>query len=778
MLTRKSFLKVMAASGVSAYVVTRGGMVRIGKAAQSPQIPLNPKTIPQFVDPLPDLDIITAGTEQIELQMTEFQTNVLPNQMNLPTWVWGYLQPGEGSRTSYLGPVIVATRGTPTEIKFVNNLGGADTTNVLAYKYSTDETLHWADPLNNEENMLAHMANPPSYADYAALIPPGFPNYSGPVPAVVHLHGGEVPSVLDGGPNAWFTSDNQYVGAGYYSKDGLSAKNYAIYRYPNTQEGAPIWFHDHTLGATRLNVFCGLAGAYLIVDPANDPANLPPLIPLVIQDRMFDTNGQWFFPADSAGGVLWALNPQHPYWVPEFIGDVICVNGKAWPKLDVEQKRYTFFFLNGSNARSYEMYLIDPISGNRGPTMWFIGTDGGYLDAPVPVGPISGSSNRMVIMPGERYLAIIDFAGYQAGVIGPNGQPYSGHWVLKNTAKAPYPGGASPQGATTAQIMQFNVTTPPTSPDTTFNPATPGVTVRPTPMVRLVDPVAGVVASGVTVNKTRQLTLNEIALLPQNAIDPVTGLMTAYPGGPVEILVNNTKWDGMRIVGTKTDNSMLEWDMVPIPGFTLGSNGTSYLSELPMEGETEIWEIVNLTMDAHPIHTHLVQFQLMNRQNFDMKAYMADYALAFPSGYDYTLKANVGPGAFIPAFGPPLDYATGNARALGGNPDIAATGARGKPLYLKGAPMPPLAHEAGWKDVVMVLPGMVTRFVVRWAPTDLPASTPAAKAWFKFDPNDGNGYVWHCHIVDHEDNEMMRPDEVMPNPNAPSPRDYIKGEAY
>jgi spore coat protein A len=217
------------------------------------------------------------------------------------------------------------------------------------------------------------------------------------------------------------------------------------------------------------------------------------------------------------------------------------------------------------------------------------------------------------------------------------------------------------------------------------------------------------------------------------------------------------------------------YEMEPIPGFTLGSSGTSYVSELPNEGETEIWEIVNLTMDAHPYHTHLVQFQILNRQDFDVTKYLADYAAAFPGGFDYTTQQQVGPGVFIPAFGPPLDYATGNPRALGGNPDIAAM-KKNKPLYLLGKPIPPLPREAGWKDVIMARPGQVTRIVVRWAPTDLPANTPAASAYFKFDSNDGNGYVAHCHIVDHEDNEIMRPDEVQQNPNAI--RSYQKGQDY
>jgi FtsP/CotA-like multicopper oxidase with cupredoxin domain len=659
--------------------------------------------------------------------------------------VWSYLKPGQESRTSYLGPVIVATRGVPTEIKFTNLLGTTGSTDVLAYKYSTDQTLHWADPY---DTMYAHMAGIPQFGDGRAE------NYDGPIPAVPHLHGGYVPPVLDGGPDAWFTSDGSIVGSSYYSKDGTDPKNHCIYRYPNDQEGTLIWFHDHTLGATRLNVYCGLAGAYLLVDPADTVLNqLPEIVPLVIQDRMFDTNGQLFFPADTAGGLLWAPNPQHPYWVPEFIGDVIVVNGKSWPYLNVQQKRYTFMMINGSNARSYEMFLTDPVSKNMGPALWVIATDGGYLDTPVKIDPNAKANNKLVMMPGERYWVIADFNGFGAGKVGPNGSAYSGNWILKNTARAPYPGGASPNGSTTGRLMQFVVQGNPVA-DGSYNPVS-GTPLRP-PMVRLTQ---------ATVNQTRQLTLNEIALPPQNVVDPVTGVLTAYPGGPVEILVNNTKWSGKRINGVD-DEGMFTFETRS--DFTLDQRGINWLSETPNEGDTEVWEIVNTTMDAHPIHTHLAQFQLLSRQNYDAKKYFTAYAAAFPGGYDYTTGNLAAAGVFIPAFGPPLNYQNGNPRALGGNPDITP--------FLKGPVQGPLPQENGWKDTVMALPGMVTRFIVRWAPQDISAQTTSGDCHLSFDPRaSGGGYVWHCHIVDHEDNEMMRPDEIVPNTSI---RGYIQGIDY
>ena len=174
------------------------------------------------------------------------------------------------------------------------------------------------------------------------------------------------------------------------------------------------------------------------------------------------------------------------------------------------------------------------------------------------------------------------------------------------------------------------------------------------------------------------------------------------------------------------------------------------VSEKPTEGNTEVWKIINLTMDAHPIHLHLVQFQLISRQPFNEMGYTEKYEGAFPGG------------SFIPGYGPPKDYTTGTGRVggvnvLGGNPDISEYLDRSR---VRGAE----PGERGWKDTFIMYPGEVTTVIARWAPTDLPTDTKKDKLMFAFDPSVGPGYVWHCHIIDHEDNEMMRPYTVQPSP--------------
>jgi FtsP/CotA-like multicopper oxidase with cupredoxin domain len=766
------------------------------------QVPLAPTAIPQFVQELPRLTLDSKGIPvvlgtAVDVSMCEFQTSILPVGTPVvgavagqapPTWVWGYQNDAACNNPggSYIGPVVIASRGTPTQMTYWNKLPDATTSSVTAYSLSTDQTLQWADPFSllrngdfgapppekNDCNLAVKQFHdgvittlPAACLNNYGFLEPQLPGavpltYTSPVPAAPHLHGGEIPASLDGGPDAWWTPNGIY-GHGYYSKnqaDALEGK--AVYTYPNVQDAAPTWFHDHVLGATRLNVYAGIAGAYYQVDPlftpptgmtatgllngkptsTGGPATEELLIPLVIQDRMFDTTGQLFFPA--AG---FNLNLEHPFWVPEFVGDVIVVNGKAWPKVTVEPKRYRFLVLNGSNARTYELFLANPITKVMGPAIWVIGNDQGFLEKPVQVDPNALANNKLVVMPGERYEIIIDFAGQPAGTT----------LVMRNTARTPYPGGATASGSTTGRVVQFVVgAAAPGFVDNSYNPA--GGTPIRAPLVRLSDPATGTLAlkagtnppAPIDVNVRRQLTLNEVVTLL----------------GPIEILMNNTTYTGKESWEKRQAQNIS--DFAPV---TTEWN-TTYYSEQPQEGQTEIWEIVNLTADAHPIHPHLVAFQILNRQAFDFKAYDAYYNSLFPTRL------------YEPAFGPPCNYTTGCAvppfkgkppvpppgTLVGGNPDVT--------YFLKGPVKPPSPAEQGWKDTAISYPGEVLRLLIRFAPTHLPNTTPAADAFYEFNPSEGHGYVWHCHIIDHEDNEMMRPFNVIPN-NA-AVRNFIKGTNY
>jgi spore coat protein A, manganese oxidase len=736
MTNRRQFLQVSAAVGAGALIRWQldnksGSLFKVARAlAANGQTPLAGSAIPQFVTPLTTFVGKRVSDNTVQIGMHEFQQKVLPDSFyaNLPapynqgTYLWGYKV--GNTAPSFPGVTVEASRGASKWVRYVNDLPLKP---VLENTLTLDQTIHWADPLNQMGSTR---------------------RYTGPIPSVVHLHGAEVPSAYDGVPDAWFTPDGRRGKA--YSSVVPAGPNSAVYHYPNKQPGTTLWFHDHALGMTRISVLSGLAGLYLIRDEydtgaANNPLGLPAgeqEIELILQDRQFDTNGQLFFPDSTANGAGLNGDPPnpgiHPNWIPEFFGDAIVVNGRTWPYLEVEPRRYRFRVVNGANARFFRMALVDAKSNAGGPAIWQIGTDGGLLDRPVqPTDHEDLNRKALLMAPGERADIIIDFSG-MAGKT----------FTLTNDAQFPYPSGGPVTPGLDDRVMQFKVTRTLSSKDTTYDPASGqplrGGAHQPPVMVRLSNPSTGKLADGVNTDVVRQLVLVEVE----------------GPGGPVEVLLNNTKWDGLR-EGGKRD------EVAGGPGSKLDGSG-DHATELPRLGSTEVWEIMNLTQDAHPIHLHLIQFQLLNRQqitqttNSDGEAeyfYRAKYDSEFPGGKYSGLQkdgATWGPvnykqGEFIPGYGSPNAYATPNADgAIGGNPAFKS--------FLQGPILPPEANEVGWKDTIKVYPGFVTRIVTRWTPQDtVVGRSSAGQNLFPFDPTDGPGYVWHCHILDHEDNEMMRP---------------------
>ncbi len=596
---------------------------------------LDPLNIPKYTDQLPKPPVYKPNItgkwffgkkkkiqHSYTIDVSEFSQQILPSGMP-QTKVWGYgglIRDEKTGRSRYSrsapGATFEAIRGIPVKVKWVNKLKGK-------HLFAVDPTLHWANP-----NQMPMQHPPKPWPPF----PPGFKDAQFPVPLVTHLHGGENESVNDGYPEAWFT---------FNGKRGPAYKT-AQYLYPNQQQSATLWYHDHALGITRLNVYAGLAGFYLLRDKdcsgLDETLCLPSgkyEIPLVIQDRMFNTDGSLLF--TNVGNI-----PEvHPYWNPEFFGDTIMVNGKVWPNLNVGRRQYRFRILNGSNARFYHLYL-----SNNMPFLQ-IGGDGGFLPKPVQL-------TSLLIAPGERADILVDFSQLTPGT----------KVRLLNDANAPYPGGDSPDPNTVGQIMQFSI------PVKARNPEKP---------VKLPDKL--ITMPQLKPEVKRILTLNEV--------------MT--PDGPTMILLNGQPW------------------MAPI-------------SETPRVGSTEEWVIANLTMDTHPIHLHLVQFQLLNRQSFDAAGYLAKWE-----------RVNGMAPLMHPTIEVPLE-----------------------PFLSPSGPIKPDDNELGWKDTIRMNPNQVTRIRVRFAPQDVPAGgVKPGENLFPFDPTTEPGYVWHCHILDHEDNEMMRQYKVI-----------------
>ncbi len=417
------------------------------------------------------------------------------------------------------------------------------------------------------------------------------------VRTVVHLHGARVRPDSDGYPDAWFTKNYQVVGP-FFEQE--------TYEYPNDMEATMLWYHDHAIGITRLNIYAGLAGMYIIRDEHEERLNLPKgefEIPLLIQDRSFNPDGTFYYPAKPDDLTA----PVYPSVIPEFFGDTILVNGVVWPYLEVEPRKYRLRLVNGSNSRFYRISLSNQQS------FYQIGTDGGLRENPLEM-------KSFLLAPGERIDLIVDFSDLKGQTV-----------VLKNRAPAPFPDGELPDPSTTGQIMAFKVTKPLTVKDTSVIPE--------------------------TLNKIDYYNENQAYI-----IRPLTLVHREDVYGRPIMLLDDLRWDD------------------PI-------------TENPKLGSIEIWSLINISDDTHPIHLHLIQFQILDRQPFDVDHFNE----------------------------------TGNLKYTDDR--------RG-----------PEPAEKGWKDIVSANPGEVTRIIG------------------KFQPYTGR-YVWHCHMLEHEDQEMMRPYEVIPKMN-------------
>lgn len=413
------------------------------------------------------------------------------------------------------------------------------------------------------------------------------------VRTVVHVHGAEVEPESDGYPEAWFTRGFKETGPFFTRK---------TYCYPNHQRAMTLWYHDHAMAITRLNVYAGLAGFYLIRDAFEKVLDLPEgkfEIPLLIQDRSFNPDGSLFYPRQPQPPI-----PQvDPCITPGVDGDTILVNGKVWPFLNVQPRKYRLRLLNGSNHRFYRMSIDGAIP------FYQIGTDGGFLEAPVKL-------SQLILAPAERADVIVDFSGYEGKNL-----------ILRNDAPAPFPIGPPVDPETVGQIMQFRVILP--------------------------------------------LASRDRSCIPESL----------YPVLPLPDFLAKVRRD-LRMVVRQDQYGRLEFLL----------NGLTWhdpITEKPRLREVEIWNLINPSVVSHPIHLHLIQFQILNRQRFDVELFNQTGRLQFIE-----------------------------------------------------PPLPPEPGEGGWKDTVRNNPGEVTRIIVR------------------FQPYTGR-YVWHCHLLEHEDYDMMRPLEVM-----------------
>ncbi|GII56904.1 spore coat protein A [Planotetraspora thailandica] len=598
-LTRREFARVAAVTGIG---VAWGARRRGGMRKFTDPLPIPPVAVPDTSS--------HPGIDYYELTMRQSTWRFHRDLGVAQAWGYWAADPGDPARPlglGCLGPTLVARRNRPVIVRYRN---GLPTSHLFSDRI--DSTL-W-------RNLPDVPADPPGgrHMDMPADVT---------VWNVVHLHGGWNPTQSDGNPAAWFTPRGAH-GPMYGSLPG-AAPDEAIYAYGNAQRAAMLWYHDHAMELTRLNNYAGLSGLYIIRDVVEDALGLPRgrfEVPLIIQDRTFERDGSLFYPGKG-------VTPYHPIWMPEFFGEVPVVNGKAYPFLAVEPRRYRLRVLNASNARFYHLWLAR--DETRLP-FWLIGSSGALRDFPLRV-------DRMLLAPSERADIIVDFGRLPMGAA----------VTLMNDAAVPYPGGGG--GQPIPEIMRFHVSDPLTGRDKSTPP-------------------------------------EKLALPPLKPIQP-------GPAAPRREFVLTERLDrrGQPVHMTINERYFFE----PVDDFVTS-------------GTTEIWEYVNTTEDAHPMHVHLVQFLIHNRQRFNARDYAKDFARWTRSG-----------------------------RLSGDKPDLSR--------YLVGAPIPPEPDQQGWRDTFIAYPGMVNRIVATFDPAPEVPQVGGTSTVFPA------GYIHHCHILEHEDNDMMRP---------------------
>jgi spore coat protein A, manganese oxidase len=705
-MTRRKFLGMTSAAVAAAYLPWKFGARPAFAFAQSPT------TIPLFGTALRGIGTIgvaapdlfpapVTGVTHYTLTIDQFQDDGICPTLG-PTTLRGYnptrLLAGQNNR--HLGGILVGQKGVPIQLTFRNRLPAGP------HLIPNDLSIMGADQGNNR--------------------------------TAVHFHGGFVPWISDGGPLAWWDPSGNR-GQSFLNNQVLNpgaAPDEAEYYYPLAQTARFGWYHDHAFGITRINAYAGIASGLIIRDPFE--LNLVNLglpnyieaggneIPLVIQDKVFVgpgtalTDPTWaaVSPATTPGSLWYAhvyernrwklqgndvggnLVPPDPSCIPEFFGDTMLVNGTTFPKVTVEPRRYRLRFLNACNARFLNLQLFvadgspngitldplgnptnapalcDPNAPGTTPTILQIGTEGGFLPKPamiptnVPFNPLNPLRSSLVVAPAERPDIVIDFKAHAGKSI-----------ILYNDAPSPFPMG-DPRND---YFPLWNVKGNP------VNALTPSGFGPNTRILMRFD-----VAPAATGTADLPLAITPSTSLSGGLDAPLIpfGVSTPPPGVPVRQLTLNETFDAygrlMQMLGT----------LVPLtPSGGFGRPYDTPATEVVKAGSTEVWEIFNTTADVHPMHFHLVNVQLINRQPFQVNS---------------------------------LGSTQGGAN-------------------FAGPATPPEANETGWKETVMMFPGTVTRIIMRFDLPTVPFTVPSSPR------TGGNEYVWHCHILEHEEHDMMRP---------------------
>ena len=576
---------------------------------QPPPTPLAP-----FVDALPlPARLVAAeheGRPTVRIRAGEHRFH-----RDLPaSTIWGF----EGT---FPGPTIEAERGQPVTVEWHNELEGDFPVVVTVAPEARDGDgvpvqclpgLSGGEPDRQATGLTGH--------------------------TVVHLHGGLTPASYDG-----------------WAENLFAPGQPAVFHYPMGQRAALLWYHDHVMGITKLDVYAGLAGLWIVRDDRERELGLPegpPFeVPLLIQDRNFDVDQE----GRLTGRLVHKTDPE----VMEAFAPFTVVNGKVWPVLEVQPASYRFRVLNGSNARTYRLVLLRDGAPEL-DRITQIGTDHGLLRAPVSV-PADG----LVLSSAERADLLVDFSDLAPG----------SELTVLNTAAAPFDGSSFPaadaeQAADLEGLLPFPQVL-------RFRVAGRAASGRALPRELATDyePPAAEALAGAR-RRAIALVEREVEGEPNMLTMRELAAVAEPDGSPLVSVVDGGRTTHYRVVAAHFEDA------------------TTFF---PMLGEPEVWQLINLTGDTHPIHLHLDPFQILARR--------------------------------------PLRYEIA-AGGLGDR-DLAAT------VTLERDPHDELEHaiddnERGLKDTIRVNPNELVEIAVRF-------TTYSGR------------YMYHCHILEHEDRDMMRP---------------------
>jgi spore coat protein A len=695
--SRRQFLKTSGAAVAGLVLSSKLGFVRVLAAPAAPGLS-DPSNQPKFVNLVPDAlspgfiyKPDKHGRYKVQIGQTMHNSGLIgPDGITpVPTPIWGYgaqkdkifTWPG---RTFQINNV--ASGGLPeTQVIWSNELTG-----VAAHLLPLDTSLHWCYSLPGyEKDTIANNG----------------------VPIITHLHGGHTDYQFDGNPEFFYSpkGPKQSVGPQWaFVPEGFTTK----FRYDNDVPAGNLWYHDHALGITRLNVYAGLAGFYFVRDNVdtglpNNPLGLPAQPyekAYAIQDRMFLETGELFYPAypgdpyykgfiTDEGAVLPPdiFPGGGPTGLAEFFGDHMVVNGLIWPKEDVEARNYRMHLLNGTDSRFMAIQFVAVPAGETSFTgaeplipFYVIGSDQG-LAAEATL------TDTLLSEPGSRYDIVVDLKGLQGMRV-----------IMKNI------GGDEPFGGDipgpqlyddTDKVMAFDVLGANIADN--FNPAA-------------VDGAYIPIAADAT--RTRKVALFE-GKDEFGRLQPLLG--TAEPA--TDWNLNPINWPATAVYST-----------VGLVGQMEGSIAWhSPTTENPALPSTEEWEVWNVTGDAHPVHLHLVHFDILGRQEIVWDSNSTEDDRVLPRVEGGITVNPAGDGTYL-ASQPTVQHnsVAGDMATYGVGFKImnpTTGGAIEKPAeYVENAP----------KDMVTALPDQVTLI----------------KATF----DKPGRYVWHCHILSHEDHEMMR----------------------